>query len=66
MWNIISKKLTFVSFYYFSVVFLAACIYYDTYGGGTVSGFTYGYVVALGYYILRARKRIREEKGGGD
>jgi hypothetical protein len=45
---------------------LAACIYYDIFGGGTVSGFTYGYVVALGYYILRARKRIREEKGGGD
>ncbi len=52
------KQLMYMSFYYFSIIFLVACILYDLFGG-TVTGFTFGYFFALFYMIGRTRQVLR-------
>jgi hypothetical protein len=58
MWNLSSKQLAYVSFYYGSIVFLIACIFYDLFQN-TITGFTFGYVFALFYMIARTRAVLR-------
>ena len=50
MRNLTTKQLIGMGFYYFWVIFLVACILFD------VSGFTFGYVFALFYFIARTRE----------
>jgi len=47
-----------MSFYYFWIIFLVACIFYDIFQE-TVTGFTFGYVFALFYMIGRTRSVLR-------
>ena len=58
MWNLSSKQLAYVSFYYGSIVFLIARIFYDLFQN-TITGFTFGYVFALFYMIARTRAVLR-------
>jgi hypothetical protein len=53
-----TKQLMYMSFYYGSIVFLIACIFYDLFQS-TVTGFTFGYVFALFYMIARTRSVLR-------
>ncbi len=53
-----TKQLMYVSFYYFSILFLVACSLYDLVQG-TITGFTFGYVFALFYMIARTRQVLR-------
>ena len=55
MWNFTTKQLIGMSFYYFSIIFLVACILFDI-TQETVTGFTFGYVFALLYFIARTRE----------
>ncbi len=52
------KQLAYVSFYYFWIIFLVACIFYDLLQG-SITGFTFGYVFALFYMIARTRSVLR-------
>jgi hypothetical protein len=52
------KQLAYVSFYYGSIIFLIACIFYDLFQN-TITGFTFGYVFALFYMIARTRAVLR-------
>jgi hypothetical protein len=52
------KQLAYVSFYYGSIIFLIACIFYDLFQS-TITGFTFGYVFALFYMIARTRAVLR-------
>ncbi len=52
MWDFASKKLIFTSFYYFCLVFLAACSFYDIFLG-EISGFTFGYIFSFFYFLMR-------------
>ena len=54
-----TKQLMYMSFYYFSIIFLVACILYDVVVASTVTGFTFGYVFALFYMIARTRMVLR-------
>jgi hypothetical protein len=47
-----------MSFYYFWILFLVACVFHDLIGS-SVSGFTFGYVFALFYMIARTRSVLR-------
>jgi len=47
-----------MSFYYFAIIFLVACIFYDLFQE-SVTGFTFGYVFALFYMIARTRSVLR-------
>ena len=38
--------------YRFAMIFLVACVFYDLYNDA-VTGFTFGYLAALFYYIMR-------------
>ena len=38
--------------YKFAIIFLVACVFYDLYNDA-VTGFTFGYLAALFYYISR-------------
>jgi hypothetical protein len=58
MWNFTAKQLVYMSFYYFWVIFLVACIFYDLFSHA-VTGFTFGYVFALFYMIARTRSVLR-------
>jgi hypothetical protein len=58
MWNFTKKQLAYVSFYYGSIIFLIACIFYDLFQN-TITGFTFGYVFALFYMIARTRAVLR-------
>ena len=58
MRNLATKQLIGLSFYYFSILFLVACILFDAVSG-TVTGFTFGYVFALLYFIARTREVLR-------
>jgi hypothetical protein len=58
MWDLPSKQLAYVSFYYFFIIFWTACILYDIIGN-TITGFTFGYVFALFYFIFRTRKVLQ-------
>ncbi len=53
-----TKQLIYVSFYYFWIIFLIACIFYDLFHEA-VTGFTFGYVFALFYMIARTRAVLR-------
>ena len=55
MRNFTTKQLIGMSFYYFSILFLVACILFDIMQE-TVTGFTFGYVFALFYFIARTRE----------
>ena len=59
MRDLFSKQLMYMSFYYFSIIFLAACIFYDLFISGAVTGFTFGYFFALFYMIYRTRSVLR-------
>ena len=48
------KQLMYMSFYYFSIIFLIACILFDLVSDA-VTGFTFGYMFALFYMIVRTR-----------
>lgn len=54
MRHIANIKLKFLSFYYFWLVFLFSCVSFDFYED-TVTGFTYGYVAAFIYMLVRMR-----------
>ena len=58
MWYLPSKQLMYMSFYYFSIIFLIACILYDLFAD-TITGFTFGYFFALFYMIARTRTLLR-------
>ena len=53
-----TKQLAYLSFYYGSILFLVACIFYDLFQS-TITGFTFGYVFALFYMIARTRSVLR-------
>jgi len=53
-----TKQLAGMSFYYLSIIFLVACIVFDV-AQATVTGFTFGYVAALFYFIARTREVLR-------
>jgi hypothetical protein len=55
MRDLTTKQLIGMSFYYFSIIFLVACILFDV-TQDTVTGFTFGYVFALLYFIARTRE----------
>jgi len=55
MWNIDSKQLKYLSFYYFWLIFLPICAGFDFYMG-TVSGFTFGYLGAFIYMAIRFKE----------
>ena len=50
MWNLPPKQLAYIGFYYFFIIFWMACIFYDLLNDA-VTGFTFGYVFALLYFI---------------
>ena len=52
------KQLMYMSFYYFWIIFLVACIFFDIFQE-TVTGFTFGYIFALFYMIARTRAVLR-------
>ena len=52
------KQLMYMSFYYFSIIFLVACILFDVVST-SVTGFTFGYIFALFYMIVRTRSVLR-------
>jgi hypothetical protein len=55
MRDLTTKQLIGMSFYYFSIIFLVACILFDVLQD-TVTGFTFGYLFALFYFIARTRE----------
>jgi len=48
----------YMSFYYFWIIFLVTCIFYDLFQE-SVTGFTFGYVFALFYMIARTRSVLK-------
>ena len=52
------KQLMYMSFYYFSIIFLVSCVLYDLVSD-SITGFTFGYVFALFYMIARTRQVLR-------
>lgn len=59
MRNLTKKQLIYMSFYYFWIIFLIACIFHDLYFE-SITGFTFGYVFALFYFTTRAHEATRE------
>tara|TARA_R100000734_G_C3253170_1_gene54066 strand:+ start:321 stop:533 length:213 start_codon:yes stop_codon:yes gene_type:complete len=53
MWDIIKKKLSYMSFYYFCLAFFASCFSYDFFITKSITGFTFGYVAAFIYIYFR-------------
>jgi hypothetical protein len=53
-----TKQLIGLSFYYFSILFLVACILFDV-TQQAITGFTFGYGFALIYFIARTREVMR-------
>lgn len=58
MWDLTKKQLAYVSFYYFWIIFLVACIFHDLIQGA-ITGFTFGYIFALVYMVVRARQVLQ-------
>ncbi len=58
MWNFTKKQLMYISFYYFWIIFLVACIFHDLMYD-MITGFTFGYFFALFYMIVRTRAVLR-------
>jgi hypothetical protein len=48
----------YMSFYYFWIIFLVSCILFDIIQS-TITGFTFGFVFALFYMIVRTRSVLR-------
>jgi hypothetical protein len=65
MRNFTQKQLIGMSFYYFSIVMLVACILFDVIQH-TITGFTFGYVFALFYFIARTREVMKELEDHND
>ena len=65
MWNFTRKQLAYISFYYFSLIFLVACILFDLINS-TVTGFTFGYIFALFYMAARTKQVLRLMEGLND
>ena len=65
MWNINSKKLKYLVFYYFWLIFLPVCTVFD-FCMDTVTGFTFGYVGAFVYMWIRFREAKELLKGMDD
>ena len=64
----LGKRDMFIGGYYLVILFLVSCVLYDL-TQATVTGFTFGYVFALFYFIYRARVvaqflRYLEDKDG--
>ncbi len=53
-----TKQLMYMSFYYFSIIFLVACILFDVVTD-SITGFTFGYGFALGYFIIRTKAVLK-------
>jgi hypothetical protein len=53
-----TKQLMYMSFYYFSILFLVSCILFDV-TRSSITGFTFGYGFALFYMIVRTRSVLR-------
>lgn len=51
--------------YYFAVIFLVACILFDV-STKAVTGFTFGYIFALFYFLYRAKVAHRLLYGDDD
>jgi len=49
------KSHIFIGGYYFAVIFLTACIMYDILVTEDITGFTFGFIFALFYFIARLR-----------
>ena len=58
MRNFTTTQLMYMSFYYFWIIFLVACVLFDI-TQDTVTGFTFGYVFALFYFIARTREVLK-------
>ena len=58
MRDLTQKQLMYMSFYYFWIIFLVACIFHDLWYD-VVTGFTFGYFFALFYMIARTRAVLR-------
>jgi hypothetical protein len=65
MRDLTTKQLIGMSFYYFSIIFLVACILFDVLQD-TVTGFTFGYLFALFYFIARTREVSRSMEDQND
>ena len=52
------KQLMYMSFYYFSIIFLVACIFHDLFYDA-VTGFTFGYFFALFYMVHRTKQVLQ-------
>jgi len=63
MRNLTTKQLMFIAFYYFGIAFWGGCALYDFFGPGDVTGFSYGYVFAMFYFIARTGDAMEEIKG---
>ncbi len=53
-----TKQLMYMSFYYFWIIFLVACIFHDLFYQ-SITGFTFGYFFALLYMVARTRAVLR-------
>ena len=53
-----TKQLMYMSFYYFSILFLVACILFDVVTE-SITGFTFGYGFALCYFIIRTKAVLK-------
>jgi len=66
MWDFTEKQLKYLSFYWAGCLLWIALFAYD-FMTDSVTGFTFGYIFALGYYALRAKeemdniRRIKDE-----
>ncbi len=52
-----TKQLMYMSFYYFSIIFLVACILLDVVTD-SINGFPFGYGFAFGYFLYRTQQAI--------
>ena len=53
-----TKQLMYMSFYYFWIIFLVACIFHDLFYQ-SITGFTFGYFFALLYMVARTRAVLK-------
>ena len=65
MRDLTKKQLIGMSFYYFAIIFVGACILFDVVQA-TVTGFTFGYVFALFYFIARTREVLKSMEDQDD
>tara|TARA_A100001515_G_scaffold144429_1_gene148436 strand:- start:666 stop:863 length:198 start_codon:yes stop_codon:yes gene_type:complete len=51
----LNKKDIFIGGYYFAIIFLVSCVLYDVFSD-TITGFTFGFFLAIFYFVNRARE----------